>query len=92
MTEILLGLPGEARRRALAHLAKDEVLPWEEWRSDPDVAGVRWASGGLTANPRSGLDESLRELLGTADPCAGLAATYMVQALVLAVLDRDATL
>lgn len=90
MAEMVQRLPQEARRRALVHLAMDEVLPWELWRSDLDVAEVSRASGGLASNLRSGLDASLRELLARADPCAGLAATYIVQALVLAVLDRDA--
>lgn len=92
MAAMVHRLPVEARRRALVHLAMDEVLPWELWRNDLDVAEVRRASGGLTSNLRSGLDASLREFLATADPCTGLAATYMVQALVLAVLDHDASL
>ena len=81
--------PHEARRRAQAHVEKDEVLPWELWRFDQDVWEVRSAVGGMTSNLRAGLETSVREFLVTADPSPGLASTYLLQALVLSVLDEE---
>lgn len=87
--EALDAVPVKARHRALQHIANDEVLPWDVWRTDADVAEVRWAAGGLVCNLRSALDTSMREFMCTTDPSAGLASAYVLQALVLTVLDAE---
>lgn len=87
--EAVDAVPVKARHRALQHLANDEVLPWDLWRMDADVADVRWAAGGLVSNLRGALDTSMREFLSTTDPSVGLASAYVLQALVLAVLDAE---
>lgn len=80
-------IPAEAHRRALLHLERNGTAVFDAWRADPDVAELRWLAGGLTSTLRTSLEVSLRDVMSTADPAAGLASVSVLQALVLAVID-----
>jgi hypothetical protein len=61
---------------------------FDQLRHDRTLAEVRSLVDGRPVVLRKALDEMLREFLRDSDPSAGLAAVYLVQALVLAVLDE----
>ncbi len=89
MVSARYALPLETRARAAVTLERDgAAVVFGGWRSDPQVADVRWSSGGRPAALRGGLDVLLDDFTRSGDPSAGLAVVWLVQALVLARLDE----
>lgn len=90
MVSVRAVVPIEARRRAALRLADDGPGVLAAWRDNPDVAEARWLAGGEPRTLRVALDGLVADVLGQRDPAAGLAAAYVLQALVLSVLDEAA--
>jgi hypothetical protein len=89
MVSARYALPLETRARAAVTLERDGAADvFGSWRSDPQVAEVRWSSGGRPRALRAGLDRLLDDFTRTGDPSAGLAVMWLVQALVLARMDE----
>lgn len=84
-------VPVQARRSAVQRLAGGEDTPWHSWQEDPAVTEVRWLAGGLVSVLRTSLDAAVREFSATGDPADALGSVYLLQALVLTVLDDDET-
>lgn len=85
MVSVRAVVPNEARRRAAQRLAEDGPVVLAAWREDPHVAEARWLAGGQPRTLRAALDGLLADMR---DPATGLAASYVLQALVLSVLDE----
>jgi len=83
-------IPLEARARAAVVLEQvGAVALLGPWRSDPDVAQVRWSSGGRASALRSGLERLAGDLARSGEPAVGLAVVSVAQAFVLARLDEE---
>lgn len=83
-------VPIEARRRAALRLARDGSALFTAWRGDADVAEARLLAGDRPPALKSALNVLLTDLVAQRDPTAGVAATHVLQALVLAMLDEAA--
>ena len=90
MASVRRAVPLDVRARAAVVLEREGGGVFAAWRGDPDVAEVRWTSGGRPDVLRAAVERLLGDFVRTGDPAAGLALVWIAETLVVARLDEGA--